>query len=142
VEAAVDGRLGDGEMPDVDGNLTLEGVSLTRGGDPLVTELGGQIAFSLDAAATEGISGRVLGEPLRLAFDIQDPAAPVVRAAMQTRLDLGRAAAAGLLPVGWTAAGATGIDIAVAGPALEPAAILVDGAVTLAGLSVGSPEWP
>lgn len=142
LEAVVDGRFGDGELPEVDGNLVLDGVALARGGDPVATELGGRITFSMDSASTSNLSGRVLGEPLALAFAVHDLAAPVVSATIETRLDLGRAAAVGLLPAGWTARGATGIDLVLAGPATEPAAITVDGTVTLGGISLRSPEWP
>src|SRR5690606_31430010 len=34
IEATVDGRLGGGEVPTVDGSLTLSGIALSRGGEP------------------------------------------------------------------------------------------------------------
>ncbi|MDR0787633.1 MAG: AsmA family protein [Gemmatimonadota bacterium] len=142
LDVTVDGRLGAGEVPSVNGSLDLNGVALTRGGDPVVTDLGGRLVFSDEAASTEGISGRLMGAPLELRFNLQDLAAPVGQASVATQLDLSRAAALELFPKGWTAGGIVALDLAVAGPVKAPAELAVDGSVTLTRIGVRAPEWP
>jgi len=136
LRVAMDGRLGGGELPAVDGMLGLDGVALGAGKGAVVTDLGGDVAFSLDSVTTPGLRGRLLGEPMELAFKVRDLAAPVADAKLNATLDLGRAAALGLVPDSIEAAGRVGLDLAIRGPALEPARGEVDGVVRLDGVRV------
>ncbi len=142
LDVSVDGRLGAGLTPSVVGSLAVNEISLARGGDPVLTEFAGRVEFTESSAATDGMSGRVLGAPLDLRFALEDFAAPVADASIAAQVDLGRAAALYLFPAGWTASGAVAIDLSLLGPLREPAALALDGTVTLAEIALTAPEWP
>ncbi|MQA92294.1 MAG: AsmA family protein [Gemmatimonas sp.] len=142
LEATIDGRLGDGESPAIEGYFLLEGIALARGSDPVLTDLTGRVDFSNESASTNGVTGVLLGAPLRLGFSAQDWAAPVVDASIATQIDFARAAKLGLLPPEWTARGAPIIDLTLAGPVQEPTDLAVDGQISLGGVFLESPEWP
>ena len=140
LEVAARGPIGADALPEVDGTLTLDAFRLAWGkkGD-LLTQLGGRIRFSLDSVATDGIEGRLLGQPLHVALAVRDFAAPNANARIRASLDLQRATALGLVPDSLGAAGAVGVDLAVRAPLLSPERGAVDGAVTLAGVSARPP---
>jgi hypothetical protein len=142
LDVTIDGRMGGGESPSVDGLLDMNGVSLARGGDAVVTDFAGRLTFSEESAASDGLTGRLLGAPLDLRFSVEDFAAPVADAEITGQLDLGRAAALYLFPPGWMASGAAAVDLALAGPLRDPALLALDGAVTLAEIALSAPEWP
>lgn len=140
MRVAAEGRLGAGELPAVQGTVELERFALAYPGlGPLVTDLGGSVAFSLDSVASPGLSGRLLGQPLRLAFAVQEPAAPVGRLSIRTVLDLERARELGVVPDSIEAGGRVGLDLAVRAPLLEPARGVVDGRVGLQGVRLRTP---
>jgi hypothetical protein len=140
IQASVRGRLGGGALPAVDGRLTLDSVSLAYGRmGEVLTGVGGEIAFSLDSVATPALTGRILGEPFRLAFAVHDLAAPDLRLDLDTRLDLGRAQRLGLLPDSVTAGGRLALDVAARGPIQQPARMAVDGTIDLAGVAIQTP---
>jgi hypothetical protein len=137
LSASVNGRLGDGEMPDVRGRLSLERVSLAYGrAGRLIDELSGEVAFSLQDVSAAGLRGRLLGEPLQLGFTIQDFAAPQARLTVRSALDVARAARFGLLPEGWRGQGRMSVDVAASGPLLEPARARLDGRLGVGGVSL------
>jgi hypothetical protein len=142
LRATADGRFGDGEMPVVNGRVTLDDVALARGGNPLVTDVRGELAFSLDSVATEGITARLLDKPARFAFALHDPAIPRVNGTVEGTIDLERAMAIGLFPEGWAASGHVPIDMTVSGPLLEPTNLRLDGSVGVAGVRVEGVDWP
>src|SRR5690606_19624683 len=115
---------------------------LARGSEPVVAQLGGRIEFTDVAASTDAVTGQLLGAPLRFSFSIEDFAAPSVSGALATRVDLGRAAALDLFPVGWTAAGAPDIDLTVSGSVQQPSSLVIDGQISLAGLSLDASNLP
>lgn len=60
VDVAVSGRVGDGAMPVVDGTLRLDDVALAyEGSGSVLTGLNGQVAFSMDSVATDGVTGKI-----------------------------------------------------------------------------------
>ena len=134
------GPVGVDALPDVDGTLTLDAFRLAWGnkGD-LVEQLGGRIRFSLDSVAADGIEGRLLGQPLHVAFAVHDFAAPNANARIRAGLDLQRATALGLVPDSLGAAGTVGVDLAVRAPLLTPERGAVDGKISLAGVSAQPP---
>ncbi|MGH7446618.1 MAG: AsmA family protein, partial [Longimicrobiales bacterium] len=68
LDVAVTGRAGAGAIPDVTGVLSIEAAALARGRHGTIADgLNGRIALSLDSVSSDGISGRLLGEPLRVA---------------------------------------------------------------------------
>ena len=140
LEVAARGALGVDALPEVDGTLTLDAFRLAWGkkGD-LIDRLGGRIRFSLDSVATDGIEGRLLGQPLNVAFAVRDFAAPNASARVRAGLDLQRATALGLIPDSLGAAGTVGVDLAVRAPLLQPERGAIDGAVSLAGVSAQPP---
>lgn len=141
VRLAINGPIGDGKVPEVQGMLGLEAFDLGYGGQPgLVTGLDGQIDFTLDSLSSAGLEGRLLGEPLHVAFSIRDFADPAARAAVRASVDLERLATLGLVPDSLGAKGRVGVDVSFHGPALRPAEGAVDGGVQLAGLAIQPPK--
>ncbi len=140
LEVAAEGPIGADTLPRVDGTVDLEAFRLARRpGGELVTGLGGRIGFTLDTLASEALEGRLLGQPLRVAFVVREPAAPVADVKLRTALDLERATAAGLVPDSLGAHGVVGVDLAARAPILRPGDGTVDGAVSLAGVAVSPP---
>src|SRR5690606_21289267 len=65
-----------------------------------------------------------------------------IAASVEARIDLGRAAALGLLPPGWIAAGAANVDLGLVGQPSAPETIALEGTIGLGGLSLDAPELP
>ncbi|MGH7574037.1 MAG: AsmA-like C-terminal region-containing protein, partial [Longimicrobiales bacterium] len=140
VDVAVSGRVGEGAMPVVDGTLRLDDVALAyEGSGSVVTGLKGQVAFSMDSVATDGVTGRLLGEPLEAAFNIHDFAKPRGRVELRTSLALDEAQRLGLLPEGTRGAGDVALDVTAAGPMTEPAGLRLEGSIGLAGVTLETP---
>lgn len=96
--ARVRGPVGLDTLPSVEGRLALRDVSVSREGDRLLEGLTGAVAFANDSLASGGLTGLLLGEPIRLSFSLREPLAPVIRFDVDGALVLERARAAGLLP--------------------------------------------
>lgn len=140
VDVAIAGRLGGDSIPAVAGTASLNNFSLGYGElGEVVSALDGKIAFSLDSLVSDGISGRLLGEPLNLSFAVRDLAAPRAQGALQTTLDLSRAQAQRLLPDSVEAAGRVALDLKVDVPVPSPTEGRVDGAIELQGIRFKSP---
>lgn len=142
IRAAVEGPLGEGRLPAVDGRLRMEGIALNRGMEAILTDLNGTLDFSLEELSADGLTARLLGEPLRLALTVRDTEEMQTTGSLSTRLDLARAVSAGLLPEGWKGRGAPGVDLTFRGPLARPIEMAVDGSVALAGVEIEGPEWP
>lgn len=147
LDATVSGRAGAGEVPEVDGRLRIRDGELAfreegrRGAvTPLVDELGGEIVFSLEAASSERVAGRLLGEPFHLAFQVADWDDPRGTARVDGALDLAEAGRLGLLPDGVEGRGRVVVDLSAEGPVLEPAAAGIDGTVRLDAVDVVLPD--
>src|SRR5690606_21738910 len=73
VDVAIAGRAGAGATPAIAGVLAMSDAALARGRHGTIADaLNGRIAFSLDSVSTDGITGRVLGEPLRIVASVHD----------------------------------------------------------------------
>lgn len=141
IRVAAEGPLRGGAAPHVRGALALDGFRLGWGGrGELLDGLSGRIDFTLDSLASDALEGRLLGEPLRVAFAVRDPAAPVADVRVRATLDLERATALGLVPDPLGTRGRAGVDIAVRAPVLHPARGTVNGAVSLEGIAASPPE--
>jgi hypothetical protein len=142
LSARIDGRLGDGALPDLQGSLRLDGVSLAYGrAGRLLTGVAGDVEFTQRSVSTRGLDGRLLGEPLHLAFHVQDPAAPVGRLALRTVLDLREAHRLGLVPEPWQGRGRVMVDASAEGPVLHPEHVRLGGRLGLAGVALASDAW-
>ncbi len=140
VDVAIDGRLGADSIPAVDGTATLERVALGyKGMGEVVSGLDGKLAFSLDSVVSDGISGKLLGEPLQLSFAVHDLAAPRVQAAVRAALNLDRAKSQKLLPDSIAASGRVALDLRLQLPLPAPEQGTVDGSVQLQGVRVQTP---
>lgn len=143
VDAAARGRAGGGEVPEVEGLLQLASVALGYEGgsdQQLVSDLSGEVAFTSDSAATDGLEATVLGEPARVAFAVQNFREPQGTFSGSGALLLEEAERAGLLPEGATASGRIGFDLTGGGSTAEPETISVDGWVDLGGLELDLAE--
>jgi hypothetical protein len=137
LDAVISGRAGGGAMPDVAGSLGLEKVALKRGRHGRIAEgLTGRIAFTADSAATDGIAGRLLGQPLVIVADVKDFAAPHGTIALRTALAMAEAQKLGLLPDGAQGSGRIAVDVRADGAFTEPAELLLNGSVDLAGVTL------
>jgi hypothetical protein len=140
VDLAVDGHLGADSIPAIDGTAAIEGFTLGyKEFGEVVSGLDGKLAFSLDSLVSDGITGKLLGEPLRLSFTVHDLAAPRVQAALQTALNLDRAKSQNLLPDSIDAAGRVAVDLKVNLPLPTPEEGTVDGSVQLQGVRLQAP---
>ncbi|HEX6308534.1 MAG TPA: AsmA family protein [Longimicrobiales bacterium] len=137
LDVVVRGRSGAGAAPSVAGTLQLQDAALARGRwGTIADQLDGMIAFSLDSVATTGITGRVLGEPLRASFTIHDPASPHGAVRISAALALAQAQKLGLLPDSVQGAGRIAIDIGMTGSLVTPAEALLTGNVDLTGVQL------
>jgi len=140
VDVGVAGRLGGDSIPAIDGLVALNNFSLAYGElAEVVSGLDGRIVFSLDSLVSDGIKGRLLGEPLALSFAVRDLAAPRVQASLQAALDLARAKAKKLLPDSVEAAGKVALDLKADVPVPAPVEGRVDGVVELEGVRLRAP---
>jgi hypothetical protein len=138
----MDGRLGAGATPELDGRLSLDRVSVAqRRNGTLASGLRGEVRFSQHSLASNALAGRVLDQPLQLDFAVRDFGAPRGHLAVRTDLDLARMGRRGLLPEGWTGAGLAGIDARADGPLLEPERLRFSGTVTAAGTRLRNSSW-
>lgn len=134
------GRLGAGEIPVVNGMLALHRVALAYGTpDPVLSELTGDVTFSFDSVFTQALEGELLGAPLHVGFMIRDLAEPVAEAEVRTAIDLGLAAARGLVPDSLGVRGRIHVDVAASAPLDDPARGTVDGTIGLDGVVVRAP---
>lgn len=78
IAARVSGPLTPDTLPRVEGVVELRDVSVSRDGVALLARTGGQVEFSNEAVAAEGVTGSLFGEPFSLALRVNDLAAPVV----------------------------------------------------------------
>ncbi|HWV58697.1 MAG TPA: AsmA family protein, partial [Longimicrobiales bacterium] len=141
VRADATGRLGNGEVPDVNGAVELDAIAVALDGRTVLDDLRGRLDFSLDSASTPGLEGRLFNEPLRATFVARDLADPEVGATLSTRLSLDDVAALGFLPAGWSATGRVPVELAIDGKPLEPRSMVVSGIIEPAGASVRAPDW-
>jgi hypothetical protein len=140
VDVAIDGPFGADSIPAVNGTAAVERFALGyKGMGEVVSELEGKLAFSLDSVVSDGISGRLLGEPLHLTFSLHDLAAPHARASVKTALNLTRAKAQNLLPDSIDAAGRVALDLALDTRLLTPETGTVDGSVEFQGIRLRAP---
>lgn len=140
IRVMADGALGGGVLPEVAGVVELDGVRVALDGRAdVLNELGGTIDFSLQTISTEGLEGRLLGQPLYVAFTVQDPAAPVADVKLRAGLDLRRATDAGLLADSLGARGIVEADLAIQAPVLTPSTGTVDGVVRLSEVAARPP---
>lgn len=98
VTAVVRGAVGLESLPRIVGEMRFRDVSAARDGAPIVRDLAGTLAFDNDSVSSDGVTGRLLGEPLRIAFSARDPVDPVVRFDVDAGVVVERARRAGLLP--------------------------------------------
>ncbi|HEX6135589.1 MAG TPA: AsmA family protein [Longimicrobiales bacterium] len=137
LDVIVRGRSGAGAVPGFAGTLQLEDAALARGRyGTIADQLAGRIAFSRDSVASTGITGRVLGEPLRASFRVHDLAAPRGTVRIQAALALAQAQKIGLLPDSVQGMGRIALDLGMDGSLVEPAEALVSGTVDLAGVQL------
>jgi hypothetical protein len=140
LSARVVGRAGGGAVPAVAGTLRLDDVALARGGRGarLAEGVAGDVAFTLDSVTSAGITGRLLGEPARVAFTVRDFAAPQGRLEVRAALELEALRRAGLLPAEFDGAGRIALDVAAAGALLAPEAADLTGTIGVTGLSLAT----
>jgi len=93
VRVRVEGPLGRGAVPSVEGAVGFSDVSVAVKRGEVLAGMGGNVAFSLDSLVSDGIRGRLLGEPFQLKFAVHEPADPDVEFAAAGALDLARATA-------------------------------------------------
>lgn len=98
VDATIRGAFGVDTFPAVEGRLELRDVSARREGQTLFTGLSGDIGFANDSIGSIGLGAVALGEPLRVAFRMTDPADPIVSFEIDGAIHLDRLRAAGLMP--------------------------------------------
>jgi hypothetical protein len=145
LDMTVRGRAGAGAVPDVDGVLQLQDGAIARGRfGTVASALNGRIAFSLDSVVSDGVTGRLLGEPLHVSFNVHDFSAPHGRVVLQTALAMAEAQKLGLLPDGSAGSGRVGVDIAAVGAFDTPAELALNGSIDLTGiqLQVAAVEKP
>lgn len=137
LDVAVTGRAGGGSVPDVTGVLRLEDAALARGRHGTIASgLNGSIAFSLDSVSTDGITGRLLGEPVRASLTVHDLSAPTGRVSIRAALALAEAQKLGLMPDSVRGSGRIAVDLTADGSLLEADAAMVNGNVDLTGVQV------
>lgn len=137
LDVTVNGRAGAGAVPDVAGVLELEDAALARGRHGTIASgLNGSIAFSLDSVSSTGITGSVLGEPMRVALSVHDLAAPTGRVSVQAALALAEAQKLGLMPDSVQGSGRVAVDIMADGSLVEPAEAVVSGSIDLTGVQL------
>ncbi|HEX2165997.1 MAG TPA: AsmA family protein, partial [Longimicrobiales bacterium] len=137
LDVRVAGRAGAGAVPDVIGTLVLDDAALARGRHGTIASgLSGSIAFSLDSVSTDGITGQVLGEPIRLALTVHDLSGPSGRVSIQTALALAEAQKLGFMPDSMQGSGRVAVDIVAEGSFVEPAEAVLSGSVDLTGVQV------
>lgn len=140
IDVAIDGPLGADSIPAVDGTAAFESFKLGyREFGELVSGLDGKIAFSLDSLTSDGITGRLLGEPMYLAFNVRDLANPHVQAAVRAALDLGRAKSQKLVPDSIDAAGRIALDLRLDLPLPTPEKGALDGSVEFQKVRLQTP---
>lgn len=147
IAMTISGRAGGEAVPDVDGTLQLDDVALSYGpyapsgsAGNVVGGLDGVITFSMDSVSTPGLTGRLLGEPFELAFNVHDLAEPQGSVALSGAFDLGEANRLGLFPEGMRGSGRVALDVSARGGAAQPADAEVDGSVQMAGVEMQLPE--
>lgn len=147
LEGRIEGPVGEDQTPEVSGRIRLAEVALAYEEEdgiadrPLLEDVGGELDFSLATLATEDLSGTLLGEPFRLAFQVNELTAdPYGTATVEAGLDLSEAQRAVLLPGEMEGSGRVTADVAVEGRVDELEASTVTGVVRLADLEVRSPE--
>ncbi|HEV2131166.1 MAG TPA: AsmA family protein, partial [Longimicrobiaceae bacterium] len=139
LQARVAGRLGGGATPELRGTLALDGVSLSQQRlGALASGVRGDVAFSLESVASTGLTGRLLDQPLHVAFEIHDPAAPRATIAVRTKLDLDRIGRLGLLPEGLRGEGVAALDVQAAGPLLTPEEMQLNGRIGVSGVRLAA----
>jgi hypothetical protein len=137
LDATVVGRAGDGASPVIAGELRLEDAALARGRAGTIADgVAGRVVFSNDSIASDGISGRLLGEPLHASFVVREFGAPHGRVALRTALALGEAQRLGLMGEDARGTGKVSLDVVIEGAALEPEAALLNGRIGLSGVQV------
>lgn len=137
IEATITGRAGAGAVPDVAGELRLDDVGLSRGRHGRIASgIDGAVVFSLDSVASQGITGQLLDEPLRVSFSLHDLAAPQGRIALNTALALTQAQKLGLLPEGASGTGRVTVDATIDGSQAAPGDALLNGQISLAGVQL------
>jgi hypothetical protein len=137
LDVAITGRAGAGEVPDVTGQLSIKDAALARGRHGTIASgLTGLVAFSLDSVTTDGITGHLLGEPLRIALNVHDLANPHGRVMVQTALALAEAQKLGLMPDSAQGSGRVAVDITANGSLEEPAEAVLNGIVDVTGVEI------
>ena len=137
IDAKVSGPLAKGSQPRVAGIVKLADVALARGKHgKIVSNVTGDIRFSLDGISSKGIAGELLGEPLRVAFSVNDFSAPHGKVAIKTALALAEVEKLGFFPKGTSGTGHIAFDVNASGSLLEPADALLNGNVSLNGVQV------
>ncbi len=139
IAVRVEGPASSDTLPEVTGTVTLDGVTVARGGVQVLRDFGGTVRFSLHDVATEGLRGRLFGAPFRLAFRARDPAEPVLDFRTEGAIDLDRAAALAPLPDGVSLGGRVSFVLSGAVEPLMPETARLDGTVRLDGLTAVAP---
>jgi hypothetical protein len=137
LDVAVTGPAGAGAVPDVAGVLIIEDAALARGRHgTIASALSGRIAFSLDSVSSDGITGRVLGEPLRLSLSLHDLSAPTGHVSVQVALALAEAEKLGFMPDSMEGRGRIAVDVTAAGSLVEPGEAVLNGSIDIAGVEL------
>src|SRR5690606_20078775 len=137
LDAAVRGPAGAGAIPDISGVLALRDAAIARGRyGTIANGLNGRVAFSLDSIVTDGITGSVLGEPLRVSMRVHDLAAPTGSVELQAALSLAEAQKLGVFPDSVRGTGRVAADVALSGSMVDPAEALVNGSIDLTGVEI------
>jgi hypothetical protein len=142
LDARIEGRLGGGATPELNGLLSLDGVSVAqRRNGTLASGLRGEVRFTQQSLASAGLTGSILDQPLHLDFAVHDAAAPHGHVAVRTDLDLEQMGRRGLLPEGWRGHGIAGMNARADGPLLEPERLRFSGTVAASGARLQNPDW-
>jgi len=73
VTGHVEGPLGDGALPEVEGETRVEGLALGYSGrDQFVSDVEGQLSFTRESANIGGLEGELLGRDFRVEGDVLD----------------------------------------------------------------------
>jgi hypothetical protein len=134
---AVQGPVGDGSKPRVNGTLQLNGVSASYGEyGGVLSDGSGELRFDLESASLPAFSGELLGKPFELGLTVSDFETRQVDGRLSGEVDLGRLAQLreGATPM----EGAARFDLSFAGPGQQPERLRLSGPIELSGVSYQS----
>jgi hypothetical protein len=134
---AVQGPVGDGAKPQVNGTLQLEDVSASYGEYGGVLSGGsGELRFDLESLSLPSFSGDLLGEPFELGLTVSDFETRQLDGQLSGEVDLERLA--GLREGAAPMQGVARFDIGFSGPAQQPERLRLRGPIELRGVSYQS----